>query len=64
MEKSPEWVEIKNEVEDFDIKQEPLEECVDHSVSLFDYIFQFLSISIFLVSFILLHELMYFFIRI
>ena len=64
MEKAPEWVEIKNEVEDFDIKQEPLEHCVDHSVSLFDYIFQFLSISIFSVSFILLHELMYFFIRI
>ena len=39
MEKSPEWVEIKNEIEDFDIKQEPLEHCVDHFVSLFDYIF-------------------------
>ena len=36
MEKSPEWVEIKNEVEDFDINQEPLQHCVNHSVSLFD----------------------------
>ena len=52
MDKSPEWVEIKNEVEDFDIKQEPLEHCVDHSVSLFDCILQFLFISIFSFSFI------------
>ena len=35
MEKSPEWVEIKNEVEEFDIKQEPLEHSVDHYVSSF-----------------------------
>ena len=61
MEKSPEWVEIKNEVEDFDINQEPLEHCVDHSVSLFDCILQFLLISIFSFFFILLHELMYYF---
>ena len=47
MEKSPEWVEIKNEVENVDIKQEPLEHCVDQSVSLFDCILQFLLIQFF-----------------
>ena len=39
MEKSPEWVEIKKEVDDFEIKHEPLEHSVDYSVSFFDHIF-------------------------
>ena len=47
MEKSPEWVEIKNEAEDFDIKQEPLDHCVDHSVGLSDFSFFNFFIPIF-----------------
>ena len=39
MERSPKWVEIKIEVEDVDIKHEPLEPCMDHSVSSFACIF-------------------------
>ena len=35
MEKSPEWVEIKKEVEDFDVKHEPSEPFIDDSVSFF-----------------------------